>query len=164
MNRTAPRRYVPGVNTETGPPHGIVGSVVASGEVLGRSEIGAVALVSAAAFPSGVLFEVLLAARRGELSQPEWDTLRRDLTMHTNPGAVRVFVRSGGELELLGGSHGHYGDDLVELRHRLWLDGLPDGPTCELVVRCPPVDVAECGTSLDSVVLREKAAQAQRLW
>ncbi len=172
-----------------GPPDGELGECVPLSLVLARSERAVVALRSATAYATGVVFH-LEASARG-LSEREGNRLFQEQHFVGDEEPSDAMLRFGVELadgarasnldrgrrpfdsaaepdgpvlNPCGGGGGTAGGDRVEMHHDYWLWPLPTPRTLRVYVEWPALEISLSSAELEIAPLLEAAARSQSLW
>lgn len=172
-----------------GPPADELGVSVPLSLVLARSDRAAVALRSATAYSTGVLFDLVAVARglpereanrlfqeqhlAGE-EEPSDAMLRigfelPDGTRVSNLGRGRRPLDPAAEpdgpvLNPCGGGGGSAGGGRVEMQHSYWLWPLPVPGLLRVYVEWPALEISLSSVEVESEPLLEAAARSQPLW
>ena len=172
-----------------GPPEDELGASVPLGAVIGRSEKAVVALRQMTGYSTGVMLD-LVAAARG-LRESETNRLFHEQHAADPEGPPGGFLRVGVELEdgtrvssladrrrlwradhvpegplLLqsGGGGGSAGSGRMTMNPGYWLWPLPPPGTLRLFVEWPSLDVELSSIELDGAAIVEAAARSRPLW
>lgn len=172
-----------------GPPAGELGECVPLSLVLARSARAAVAMRSATAYSTGVVFD-LMAVARG-LPEREANRLFQEQHLFDDAEPPDAMLRFGLELpdgtrvsnlgtggrpfdpaaepdgpvlNPCGGGGGSAGGGRIELQHEYWLWPLPAPGSLRAYVEWPALEVPLSSVELDSAPLLEAAARSKPLW
>ncbi|MQY07122.1 hypothetical protein [Actinomadura macrotermitis] len=175
-----------------GPGEDVLGVTVPIGRILARTGNVVIALPHATVYPTGVLFDVRLAARREGLGDDAWDDLETTFFGHDMPrrrrglpdtlcrygvrlsdGAKATTVDSdpsdegepsGPVLTEHGGGGCGGGGRTLEGSNAYWLWPLPPEGPLQFVVEWPAAGIEETSLELDATALVAAAADVVPLW
>jgi hypothetical protein len=172
-----------------GPPEAELGWAVPISRVVARSDRSAVALRSATAYSTGVVFDLVAQAR----GLPEREANRLMHEQHLVAGEEEptdALLRVGFELgdgsrisnlgrrplldpttepdgpvlSPVGGGGGSAGPGRFSMSYGYWLWPLPPPGSLRIYVEWPALDIALTHVELDADLIREAAGRAQALW
>ena len=173
-----------------GPPEDELGVVVPQAIVVGRSQAGVIALRYITAFSTGLLFDLVAAARAAE-GVPDECALPRQHVADPDEGLPDGFLRvgrvpgrppsveplwpapvlgkgtpsrEGPVLFQAGGGGGSAGSGRVTMNPAYWLWPLPPAADLRLFVEWPAVEIELSSVELAGEPLVEAASRSQPLW
>jgi hypothetical protein len=176
-----------------GPPDGVLGGVVPQNTVLARTEHLFAALTRVTAHPTGLLFSLVVAARRLELPRERWETVEAAFWADHGHRPGRPQARDGGlrfGVELADGrrtetqerflpafdvprdppvlvehqGEGSGGPYRQDKRTSLWLWPLPEGEALSLVLQWPELELPLTFSRIELGPVREALARVEPYW
>jgi hypothetical protein len=176
-----------------GPPSTVLGAPVALSGVVYRSEHAFVGLRFVTAYPTGVIFGLQIAVRRGDWSRERWNECEQQFWGHAVGGSrgdavndvmIGVELANGRRTatttrfrrwpirdetpdppQLIDhGGSGSGGGRIKTSQRSIWLWPFPDGDSLDLVLAWPALDMPETRYTVDVRQLRTAAAAALPYW